>query len=418
MSEEQLESRPVLPSFKHLADPNEWQRLTPTRTIPSEGDFVVLSINPVASVAHLDHAARNSAKDISTRKYLAVVYRSEALPMHSKPTNPYRLALVRRGLPKLFTPYDTVDMCIPIWPNTVHGQLREPLHPAHPLAWPDCYVDMTTYFPIMCRVTTAKRDYTPVLPLNVSSIVHMYHCYNVDGETRFDLQDRVMDGELDAIASLPLPPSPISAFRVPLPPSPPPSPIICYDGMDAHRATNPNDVTHDSTHADDVSVIASDDDDGIKDEDRASLSVLLAFEDLINNAGDVNDPVVDIWYDLDMISDVTDPSLLLDEMTEIKKVISDAEKRLGIERKTASPVQWSEIPPSTEQLPSRPASQKSNHSSISHTTPSLSFLQRVLMQLSSLSFRKLQFLPNVRAKVRRLVSTAGWTCHANSAAME
>jgi len=419
MSLERSDSRLELPPFKHLDDPSEWQRNTPTRAIPSHGDFVVLSVNPVASVAHLDNIARIAAQEISTRKYLAVIYEGYGLPIHTKPTNSHDVAFIRRGFPNHLTRFDTIDMCIPVWPNTTHGQLREPVHPVQPLPWSDCYIDTTLPFPVTCRVTTAKRDYTPVLPLSMDDILHMYHCFEDDGEARRDLKYRIMDGSLDAIACLPLPPSPVSAYRVPLPPSPPSSPKTSavgsvIDDIDAHQINSPLD----STHPDGISIIASDDSDGAVDDDGASLSVMLHFEDFINDTGDVDDPVVDVWYDLGMISDVADPTLFLDELKEIKKIINDAEARLGIERKPTTPAQWSEIPPGSEQLSYRPGSRKSKDPSSSRTEPNPSILQRVRMYLSSFTLRSQRLLLNVRKKVKRLASKGGWACYSNSTTVE
>lgn len=64
--------------WRYIEDPTgeEWDRgARSTRKVPNEGDFVVLSLDPVASVAHLDRVARESARDIPARHFVAMVHR-------------------------------------------------------------------------------------------------------------------------------------------------------------------------------------------------------------------------------------------------------------------------------------------------------------------------------------------------------
>ncbi|VDC06765.1 unnamed protein product, partial [Peniophora sp. CBMAI 1063] len=96
-----------------------------------------------------------------------------------------------------------------------------------------------------------------------------------------------------------------------------------------------------SSH-DEVSIIASDDDLSVNerndvehagvDDDRSDeqLDLMLHFEDFINDTGDLHDPVVNVWYDLDMITEVTDPIHYIRVCAEIKKIVEEAEIRLGI----------------------------------------------------------------------------------------
>lgn len=62
------------PAFKYLEHPKSWFRNTPKRYMPTEGDIVVFSVDPEASVAHLDRKARRAARKIATQKYVAVVH--------------------------------------------------------------------------------------------------------------------------------------------------------------------------------------------------------------------------------------------------------------------------------------------------------------------------------------------------------
>lgn len=69
-----LNERPEPVFKKHLANPAEWKRTQATCAMPREGDFVILSIDPVATVAHLDNEARIAAGKLRTRKYVALIY--------------------------------------------------------------------------------------------------------------------------------------------------------------------------------------------------------------------------------------------------------------------------------------------------------------------------------------------------------
>lgn len=44
-----------------------------TTSMPSVGDFVVLSLNPLLSVAHLDAEAEREAASLRTGKYVALI---------------------------------------------------------------------------------------------------------------------------------------------------------------------------------------------------------------------------------------------------------------------------------------------------------------------------------------------------------
>lgn len=62
-----------LPPFKYLTDPHGWRRSQAVTGLPSAGDFVVCVIDPVASVAHLDEEARQAARKLPSRRYIAFI---------------------------------------------------------------------------------------------------------------------------------------------------------------------------------------------------------------------------------------------------------------------------------------------------------------------------------------------------------
>lgn len=63
------------PTYKYLPSPEKGitNRHVPTAAMPLLGDFVVFSIDPVASVAHLDKTARQAARKIRTRRHVGII---------------------------------------------------------------------------------------------------------------------------------------------------------------------------------------------------------------------------------------------------------------------------------------------------------------------------------------------------------
>ena len=72
---------------------------------------------------------------------------------------------------------------------------------------------------------------------------------------------------------------------------------------------------------DDVSVIASD--DGVQDapvpvtDAEEDLDMLLNFESMMMDAGEVRDPVVNVWYDLDVVTEIVDPVHFLEDVKRL-----------------------------------------------------------------------------------------------------
>ena len=69
-------SPPVSKTWKYLENPAapEWLRSRPEVAFPNLGDFAVLSIDPVASVGHLDAIAKRSAALLPIRRYVVLVF--------------------------------------------------------------------------------------------------------------------------------------------------------------------------------------------------------------------------------------------------------------------------------------------------------------------------------------------------------
>ncbi|KZV69652.1 hypothetical protein PENSPDRAFT_471295 [Peniophora sp. CONT] len=347
-----------VPRFKYMENPGAYMRDIPVAQIPGAGDFVVLSIDPVASVAHLDEVARQAAKRLRRRRYVGLIMlvrrvcisltlntthdgsQMEGLAMEDVPANQFVFTFVRKGLPPTSPPDSFIDMCIPILPNTYHPTNVEPLRPLHPLPWQDCYISFTNQLNYRnLRVKTTPRDYTGVLPVDDSDEIFRLDCM-IDDSAGVVKQRMLglQEGSLEAISTIPLPDSPVSSH-----------PVFCSAPMEnvedqAHAdaesvsslASSSKDRL-DAVNPDDISMIGSIESDVSQGQAKrpalsqeADIGFLHAFESMIDSTGSVNNPVVDIWYDLDMVKDVPDVSLFVEECAQIRRIIDDAEERLGI----------------------------------------------------------------------------------------
>ena len=94
--EDEPEPQPPCRPWKYLEHPDarEWTRgPLEIHQYPNLGDFVFLVIDPIASVAHLDAIAKQSAKHIPRRKYVALSFRVRLLryQLSEMPDVSYRL---------------------------------------------------------------------------------------------------------------------------------------------------------------------------------------------------------------------------------------------------------------------------------------------------------------------------------------
>lgn len=196
--------------------------------------------------------------------------------------------------------------------------------------------------------------------MRASERSHLIRLMDEEVHYRADLRDRLAEGDLHTYASIPLPPSQVLACSILLPPSPTsacelplsaPNSPVSVNMFDNEDTASRDDEVDDSASVqmqpnadDDVSVIGSDDDSsdsvlsgsggaaGSNTYDEAAeaqLDLMLRFEDFMNDIGDLRDPVVDVWYDLDMVTEVTDPLLFIEARHQIRKCVHSffAEKR-------------------------------------------------------------------------------------------
>ncbi|KZV74627.1 hypothetical protein PENSPDRAFT_185675 [Peniophora sp. CONT] len=315
------------PRFKYLPEGRPW----PTAYWPGIGDFIVITIDPVASVGHLDKVARRAARKLPKHRFVALAMSIYGLPIETKPFTHYLVALVRRGLPTVNNPpWSSPDMCYPISPYTYHPTRSETIQPIHPFPLANCYIDMTSALldPICCRITTSPHDYTPVLPMSAKQLSRLRRLFSREVVHFEDLVERLKRGDLEVIASLPLPSSPVSASEVPLPSSLPPS--LSDRNASSDRASVSSDDSASSISSpaikqitpEEVSMIGSDDsisvvsdhdtgdELGSEDADH-QLFEMMRFETMMNDTGDPRDPVVHVSYDLDEVDEITDPLLFI-----------------------------------------------------------------------------------------------------------
>ncbi|KZV69638.1 hypothetical protein PENSPDRAFT_686150 [Peniophora sp. CONT] len=321
---------PVAKTWKYLENPTapEWTR-GPRDSLPypNLGDFTVLSIDPVASVGHLDQIARQAASSLPIRRYVALAYSSSGLPIESKPTHPYDFFFVRKGVPEpRLEGNDSVDSCVAILPNTHSVASRDPVRPAHPLPWDNCYLDATYGFPFPCRVTAINKDYPPVLPIPDSEVVRLNRCFHSQWSALSNLEQERGDdlpGALDLVEA-----------------------TLLHPASTAHSVTEPSGLVDLSPtdgraspcrDTDNVSVIGSndgsehtDDASGSESEDSEDLAMFLNFEHMMFNTGELHDPVVNVWYDLDMVTEIVDPVHFLEDVKRIRIIMDEAEVRLGL----------------------------------------------------------------------------------------
>ncbi|KZV70231.1 hypothetical protein PENSPDRAFT_734914 [Peniophora sp. CONT] len=345
--------RTPVPEFKYLKNPAQCSRNYAHRHDPFPGDFCVVSIDHVASVAHLGPEVMEAAKRIPSARYVAYVCMSNGIPYEGKRTNSFSLSLVCQGVPPTSAWCDETPACIPIIPNDERHGGRQPLEACAPFPWPECYI--STFTTKDCRVTTAKRDYSPVLCVPaLRTVAKTHRVIAKDSFSLGDFYDSRHAGDTKALARLPFSPSPEPssdplAF---LPPAPEDSFSETTVTLAPTSTTNRPDESNSAT----VSVSTTDapvtaySPKSLEDlTSRTAVNVALASA--LFGSGDTDDPVVDVWYDLDMVSEVRDPELFMKEceMLDLLRMhyerlrkTESASHREGATKKSSSP------PPSAE----------------------------------------------------------------------
>ncbi|KZV62001.1 hypothetical protein PENSPDRAFT_658495 [Peniophora sp. CONT] len=311
-------------------DAEEWMRgPSETQTWPQLGDFVVLALNSVASVRHLDAAAQEAARQIPVRKFVAAAIGTVGLPVNDKVFHPYDYLFVRQGKPSpRLAGRDPDDVCVAIQPNDTTVGERAPIRPVHPLPWSDCYFDMTSGFPFECRSSNVKRNYIPVLPMDDDELIQVKGYVQ---ESFAYIRQQFEDDRPDPLSAVD-----VSVDIAPTATREPASPHTA--SREPELSQSPTFAVDDGDQGDDVSIIGSEDhgsaddhsseSDFESDTDDGELDLLLRVEAMMKTEGDLRDPVVDTWYDLDMVAEVIDPILFLQDVKRLRQIMNDAEARL------------------------------------------------------------------------------------------
>ncbi|KAJ7664395.1 hypothetical protein DFH06DRAFT_984112, partial [Mycena polygramma] len=108
-----------------------------TPYFPEEGAYVVFSIDPMATVKHLNDPRLTSVcASMKNKRYVALV-RSELRAIVNAPHRSIRLHLLSYGSPP---DVPRLSMSIPVAPSTnPHPLGRKPLLPTLPLPWSNCH---------------------------------------------------------------------------------------------------------------------------------------------------------------------------------------------------------------------------------------------------------------------------------------
>ncbi|KZV69664.1 hypothetical protein PENSPDRAFT_471723 [Peniophora sp. CONT] len=170
-------------------------------SVPCPGDFVVMKLNPVLSVMHLDSLAKEEAAAMRPRPYLALTLQSYGLVATTNATNKYELLLVRdTGRP----PPDHIDEKFRIPPDIASRlaipisniPLRQNDNEDQVLVMPDfprpgCVIEFI-YGSRCVRVTTTARDFTKALTMSIPESSHLRHlnrCAEAALESLVDVGD-------------------------------------------------------------------------------------------------------------------------------------------------------------------------------------------------------------------------------------
>ncbi|KZV81968.1 hypothetical protein EXIGLDRAFT_359003 [Exidia glandulosa HHB12029] len=250
------------------------------------GSIVVISIDPVASVAPLrDDIASETAKRIPRGRYLVLSDMIHGLDFSAPPeASPltFLFYLIGRGLPD--PPYASV----PLSKNAPHPSGRAAVTLPSPLPWPDCYVH------------TLQRFSGQIIRIHMDSPSRILLS---EEDQEFVVSSRVEDG-----------PTRPSVSEVEEAPDP---------DLDALE----DQLTYDMTE-----------DDSMSSQDQAQAGTLSAHEDgtatgsSATDDDDDDEPQklrirVEMWLDVTSVSEPGDPQLLVDQIHQLTAIERDWAQR-------------------------------------------------------------------------------------------
>ncbi|KAK7054419.1 hypothetical protein VNI00_003617 [Paramarasmius palmivorus] len=131
-------------------------------TLPKANTFIVIELDPLASVAHLRNEELTEAcKKLEGKKYIGYcMTRNEAIFDEDVPYHSYDIYLVQQGkTPLKRGHYLNPEWSIPILPNTTPSMYGRSIDPGIPLPRDDCYMSRSSILAVRCA--TKELDEMP-----------------------------------------------------------------------------------------------------------------------------------------------------------------------------------------------------------------------------------------------------------------
>lgn len=195
-------------------------------------------------------------------------------------------------------------MCVPVQPNAMHPFGREPLKLTRPLPWSDCYHD--TLGGVDVRITTAMRPYSNVIKLPPRE--REYLCRPIDEDEQKMADSCTKTATVRLVHKN-------SVLRGPDSDNPALIPRTGSLASLSRRSTLGQTGLH--SNISDVSMVASGDNSEV--DTTSALHSLDTIYDITLGADEESLPVVDVWYDLSMVSRVTDPVHFYEDQEALKR---------------------------------------------------------------------------------------------------
>ncbi|KAI0752786.1 hypothetical protein C8Q80DRAFT_475904 [Daedaleopsis nitida] len=288
---------------------------------PPMNQFAVIRMNPIAMVQELtlDDRALSRARAMHPQKYLVYLDIPLQLPIPGHPWCKYSVAPVATVL----RPDDpgrglASDMVMPIHPNHRYAKGREPITPASPFPFDNCFFWIENDSTVRIPFKEELHDDSRAVKMGARAHSALMSCFEVE----FDRIDDALD-ELERHRAKMKPSSTYPA-------SPSSLPASSSDSLPDQRAPTDSMDTSDTTSG------SIDDDDDDDAESVSSFREILALDIFGWNPDPsaVFLPLMDLWFEIEehLTADtIPSPAELWREQEEIRQII-----REGLERKELS----------------------------------------------------------------------------------
>ncbi|KZV88525.1 hypothetical protein EXIGLDRAFT_174710 [Exidia glandulosa HHB12029] len=264
------------------------------------GTFVVVGLDPVASVAALDDArATEAAAAMPRSKYLAIIDTLGHARLELEPGLPkleYRFLCVGRGLPVEGYP------AVPIDPAHAESLERPAVVPSTPLPWPDCHVHtLEAFTACISRLHKSPRNVVSITKQDLHAVLK--HC--VYDQYRYG-QEKVAAYEAAQAARADAPPTSQPAAD---------DKVNDVDALPAHSAHSYSSSSNASAS-------------GSGSGSRRTASPFQPRR---------MDLHMEMWVDLDAGHELSDPKLLTSELDQLESIEKEWAMRIAHEIVTKRP---------------------------------------------------------------------------------